>query len=212
MDQCQEKMALHLYWHLRLLLCLHESESCCYRNTSISRSANVSSSSALHRVRLPSPISHCSNGKWQMASSLCCPPPFFLLLFFFFLFFCLVLFRVHGKPRVVHKTTCHGKLRTFCEADTPTEHLIFVWLSAKGRFFLCLPTRLDALFTRLLFPSHFRVKASCMNPSLTLEQGEMQTMNNEITHLPGPCAVLVPIFSLWNLPVLMFSLFHTLLS
>lgn len=33
-----------------------------------------------------------------------------------------------------------------------------------------------------------------MNPSLTFKHREMQTMNNEITHLPGPCAVLVPIF------------------
>lgn len=122
MDQCQEKMALHLYWHLRLLLCLHESESCCYRNTSISRSANVSSSSALHRARLPSP-SATAEGRRQMASSLCCPPPFF----FSFFLFCIVHFRAHGNPRVVHKTTRRGNLRTFGEPDTLTEHLIFVF-------------------------------------------------------------------------------------
>lgn len=78
MDRCQEKMALHLYWHLRWLLCLHESESRCYRNTGISRSANISSSSVLHEggvgraggeLLSPSPTAATAKGRWRRASA-----------------------------------------------------------------------------------------------------------------------------------------------
>lgn len=144
MDRCQEKMALHLYWHLRLLLCLHESESCCYRNTSISRSANASSSSALHGARFPSPSATAATakGRWRQA---------FVAMTDFFFFSCCP-FLCSRWPPVVHKPTCHRIFRTFCVPDTLAWHLMFVfdsvWRAAQRVF---LPSQwLDLMFTLLL--------------------------------------------------------------
>lgn len=62
-----------------------------------------------------------AEGRWRQAFA-----ALHHFLFYFFIF-CIVHFRAHGNPRVVHKTTRRGNLRTFGEPDTLTEHLIFVF-------------------------------------------------------------------------------------
>lgn len=51
---------------LQLALCLHESEHCCYRDTSSSHSTNISSSSTLHRGLLsPSSTAVTVKDRWR---------------------------------------------------------------------------------------------------------------------------------------------------